>query len=609
MSGLRCSMERAKRQQAFDDNMWPMVLDNSRDECKRSLRRYELEAYSSVVTALRAQGDLNKDKRKILQDLCSMLSISLERHRAEVRRAVNDERLNTIAHHMTGANTCTEWTIEGRRLIPLLPRLVPQTAFTGLANSVANVQISRNQSMLSPSETGIKQMPQMETMDDNIDSNPKRRRIDSQSQPTFVPIKSEPLLVQNPSNPQSNHRSPKVGAISSRAVVSASNCYTVSTSMASQAMGHSGTRVIFVSTPTTSPSNVITTSTKNVTAIPLISRHTLGSPQKTTIDIPNTRNARQRPGRPPTVNTTVNTSIVGLIGVPGNQKTGQKNMTNKTTINTPTLAANVPRIPLIPGTQVFTKSNGQQQVVVFPFNSRQSVSVPISQTVKAISIPSSSSPSVTTSAQTLIYQSAANVKNVQKVQTPNLIIMQQKNVGHITKPITTIPMNAITLSKANIAKTQIKSPLLGTHKKTVVDIGPNPGLQSQTFTLSDNSKIITKRLQASPKTLQEMSESFPDLNQRIIEIDATNESFAGILNSFKGGAMSQSEFIEFIKKSSISSGGQQSGEHQRDEIHDESSEDTVSTSESPLHEMNSEFGDIPDTSICLEVLVQLLLQS
>ncbi|CAG2106876.1 unnamed protein product [Medioppia subpectinata] len=48
-----------------------------RDECKRSLRRYELEAYSSVVTALRAQGDLNKDKRKILQDLCSIIVTQL----------------------------------------------------------------------------------------------------------------------------------------------------------------------------------------------------------------------------------------------------------------------------------------------------------------------------------------------------------------------------------------------------------------------------------------------------------------------------------------------------------------------------------------------------
>lgn len=35
--------------------------------------------------------------------------------------------------------------------------------------------------------------------------------------------------------------------------------------------------------------------------------------------------------------------------------------------------------------------------------------------------------------------------------------------------------------------------------------------------------------------------------------------------------------------------------HQREEMHDSSSEDTVSTSESPLHEMQTEFGDISDS--------------
>ena len=57
----------------------------------------ELEAYSCVVTALRAQGDLNKERRKILQDLSTVLNVSIDRHKAEVRRAVNDELLNTIA--------------------------------------------------------------------------------------------------------------------------------------------------------------------------------------------------------------------------------------------------------------------------------------------------------------------------------------------------------------------------------------------------------------------------------------------------------------------------------------------------------------------------------
>ena len=53
--------------------MWPMLLDYSRDECKRMLRRLELDAYSSIVSVFRAQGDLSRDKKKLLQDLQSML--------------------------------------------------------------------------------------------------------------------------------------------------------------------------------------------------------------------------------------------------------------------------------------------------------------------------------------------------------------------------------------------------------------------------------------------------------------------------------------------------------------------------------------------------------
>ena len=62
-----------------------------------NLQLSELEAYSSVVTVLRAQGDLTKERRKVLQDLSHILNISVERHKAEVRRAVNDELLGTIA--------------------------------------------------------------------------------------------------------------------------------------------------------------------------------------------------------------------------------------------------------------------------------------------------------------------------------------------------------------------------------------------------------------------------------------------------------------------------------------------------------------------------------
>ncbi|XP_061607001.1 BRCA2-interacting transcriptional repressor EMSY isoform X2 [Phyllopteryx taeniolatus] len=138
--------------------VWPTILDLGRDECKRILRKLELEAYASVISALRAQGDLTKDKKDLLGELTKILGISTERHRAEVRRAVNDERLCTIAYHMAGQNSSSEWSIEGRRLVPLMPRLVPQTAFTATANAVASAAATHNASLLLPAETGNKEV-------------------------------------------------------------------------------------------------------------------------------------------------------------------------------------------------------------------------------------------------------------------------------------------------------------------------------------------------------------------------------------------------------------------------------------------------------------------
>ncbi|XP_063752119.1 BRCA2-interacting transcriptional repressor EMSY isoform X3 [Eleginops maclovinus] len=138
--------------------VWPTILDLGRDECKRILRKLELEAYAGVISALRAQGDLTKDKKDLLGELTKILGISTERHRAEVRRAVNDERLTTIAYHMSGPNSSSEWSIEGRRLVPLMPRLVPQTAFTVTANAVASASANQNASLLLPAETGNKEV-------------------------------------------------------------------------------------------------------------------------------------------------------------------------------------------------------------------------------------------------------------------------------------------------------------------------------------------------------------------------------------------------------------------------------------------------------------------
>lgn len=38
---------------------------------------------------------------------------------------------------LNGPNTGTDWTLEGRRTIPLLPRLKARSAFTTLANSLS----------------------------------------------------------------------------------------------------------------------------------------------------------------------------------------------------------------------------------------------------------------------------------------------------------------------------------------------------------------------------------------------------------------------------------------------------------------------------------------
>ncbi|XP_023216198.1 BRCA2-interacting transcriptional repressor EMSY-like isoform X1 [Centruroides sculpturatus] len=182
--------------------MWPMLLDFSRDECKRILRKLELEAYAAIVSAFRAQGELTKDKKKLLQELSTVLSISLERHRAEIRRAVNDERLNTIADRIYGPNTSVDWAIEGRRLIPLLPRLVPQTAFTAVANSVASIQAAKNATMPLPSASGVKEgaIPTTSSAPPTPSRTPTPTQTCRVSLPSSIPLKTTSVNGNNSGN-------------------------------------------------------------------------------------------------------------------------------------------------------------------------------------------------------------------------------------------------------------------------------------------------------------------------------------------------------------------------------------------------------------------------
>lgn len=57
----------------------------------------ELKAYRGVVDALRAQGALTKNKYEVLKSLADTLKVGEERSRSEIRRAVNNSLLTSIA--------------------------------------------------------------------------------------------------------------------------------------------------------------------------------------------------------------------------------------------------------------------------------------------------------------------------------------------------------------------------------------------------------------------------------------------------------------------------------------------------------------------------------
>ncbi|XP_063838447.1 BRCA2-interacting transcriptional repressor EMSY [Ostrinia nubilalis] len=127
--------------------MWPMLLTMTRDECRRTLRRLELEAYSNMISVFRAQGALEDNRKKLLEDLRAVLHISNDRHSAEARRVSNDELLATIAEQLSGPNTGLAWISEGRRRVPLLPRGIAQTMYTEIADRAAEAAAAENKEL------------------------------------------------------------------------------------------------------------------------------------------------------------------------------------------------------------------------------------------------------------------------------------------------------------------------------------------------------------------------------------------------------------------------------------------------------------------------------
>lgn len=179
--------------------MWPKKINLSVEECRALLRNYgkklnyvakifklshysisELEAYSSVMNAFRTQGNLTDDKSRILKDLRIAFHISDDRHKAEARRVSNDERFNTIADIISGCETSRSWTKEGRRVIPLIPRGLAESAFVKVADTYSQKYTKQNDVLSHPSNI-IVSRPETVTFQDPFRVTPVPQFLDEKS--------------------------------------------------------------------------------------------------------------------------------------------------------------------------------------------------------------------------------------------------------------------------------------------------------------------------------------------------------------------------------------------------------------------------------------------
>uniref|UniRef100_A0A914ZF86 ENT domain-containing protein n=3 Tax=Parascaris univalens TaxID=6257 RepID=A0A914ZF86_PARUN len=97
------------------DNARDASLNNlDEEDCAYLLKSLELDAFSSVVNAMRAQGMLTEYKEILLDHLKSALFISDSFYKAEIRRATDDDVLSRIAQTLNPSyDTYTEWCSAG----------------------------------------------------------------------------------------------------------------------------------------------------------------------------------------------------------------------------------------------------------------------------------------------------------------------------------------------------------------------------------------------------------------------------------------------------------------------------------------------------------------
>ncbi|XP_022653107.1 dual specificity protein kinase splA-like [Varroa destructor] len=149
-------------------------------------RTLELEAFSSLVDALRAAGPLTPERKTLLQQTANALKISADRYKAEIRRALAKPNLS-------GEIDETSWAMEGRRDTFLLPRKPPRATLA--------VPYAAYTTRLTPALVQLPRAPyktvETQTVAPKVAANPKLVVVSSpRSQGTHTMVYAKPAGQQ-----------------------------------------------------------------------------------------------------------------------------------------------------------------------------------------------------------------------------------------------------------------------------------------------------------------------------------------------------------------------------------------------------------------------------
>lgn len=120
---------------------------------RRHLRKLQIEAYASAVDVFRAQGVLTKEKLEVLESLGRQFEIPIERHYAELRRALSDGELNSTAKTLIGFDPSPSWFDEAKKFADNFQPFIPKARFTTNAfRAISNYYTNQKLRDLLPQE-------------------------------------------------------------------------------------------------------------------------------------------------------------------------------------------------------------------------------------------------------------------------------------------------------------------------------------------------------------------------------------------------------------------------------------------------------------------------